>query len=264
GVHLELGYASAMLFALNRLDMNERRAQELLAAGRRLGCLPEIDRAFADGELSWSKVRCLARVATRETEAAWLERCSGLGHREVEALVAGRKRGAMPPGKGAKSLQKPRFTKRFVLERMQHEMYEIARAKLAAELGRAVTDDDLLREMLELFLRSDADGTVPGRKKIDGSLYRVVVAREERPRGSQQVRESEPLVLMEDDFDAVADDAAVTGKLRRLVLDRDGGSCACCGSRRGLMVHHALWRSRGGPTVAENLLGLCSVCHGLV
>ena len=48
------------------------------------------------------------------------------------------------------------------------------------------------------------------------------------------------------------------------VLARDGLCCAHCRSRRNLHAHHAVWRSRGGPTTYDNLVTLCGVCHGLV
>ena len=41
--------------------------------GRALARLPEIDAAFRDGVLSYSKVRAITRVATRESEAVLLE-----------------------------------------------------------------------------------------------------------------------------------------------------------------------------------------------
>ena len=63
-VHFELGYASAVQFAMNRLGMSKGRARDLLLTGRKLDELPRLDAAFAEGGLSWSKVRRLARVAT--------------------------------------------------------------------------------------------------------------------------------------------------------------------------------------------------------
>ncbi len=30
------------------------------------------------------------------------------------------------------------------------------------------------------------------------------------------------------------------------------------------MIHHVVWRSRGGPTTMDNVQVLCAVCHGLV
>ena len=74
-----------------------------------------------------------------------------------------------------RGLPQARFVKRFWLDALEHEMFEQARAKLAAELGREVTDDELLRESVRLLLSSEADGSVPGRKRVDSSLFRVLV-----------------------------------------------------------------------------------------
>ncbi|MFN8036155.1 MAG: DUF222 domain-containing protein [Acidimicrobiia bacterium] len=51
------------------LDVEVCTAREWLRIGRALGNLPVIDRAFADGRLSYSKVRALTRVAKPEHEA---------------------------------------------------------------------------------------------------------------------------------------------------------------------------------------------------
>ncbi len=52
--------------------------------------------------------------------------------------------------------------------------------------------------------------------------------------------------------------------LRRAVLARDGRRCRSCRSVLDLMVHHVRFRSRGGPSRAENLVTLCCRCHALV
>ncbi|MDA8301703.1 MAG: DUF222 domain-containing protein [Actinomycetota bacterium] len=57
----------------------------------------------------------------------------------------------------------------------------------------------------------------------------------------------------------------VTEKLRRAVLARDGG-CRYpgCTERSYVDVHHVVFRSQGGPTVASNLCSLCRWHHRLV
>ncbi len=51
-------------------------------------------------------------------------------------------------------------------------------AKLRAEMGCPddLTVEDLMAEMARLVLATDADGKVAGRKPVDGSIYKVVVA----------------------------------------------------------------------------------------
>ena len=52
--------------------------------------------------------------------------------------------------------------------------------------------------------------------------------------------------------------------LRRGVLGRDGNRCRSCQSERGLMAHHIDFREHQGPTVAWNLITLCTPCHSLI
>jgi hypothetical protein len=59
------------------LDIQICTAREWLRIGRKLAVLPSIAGSFADGRLSYSKVRALTRVATPETETALCE----LAHR---------------------------------------------------------------------------------------------------------------------------------------------------------------------------------------
>ena len=128
-----------------------------------------------------------------------------------------------------------------------------------------MTDTMLVEEAVRLILSSHADGSAPGRKKVDDSLFRVLV----RDEGSGKDRSGEApradaLVVSPAQLEAAASDAALTPRLRRWVLERDGYRCCCCGSRRGLMIHHVVWRSRGEPTTMDNVQVLCAVCHGLV
>ena len=62
-------------------------AREKVRTARALGTLPLIDAAFRDGELSYSKVRALTRVATAENEEQLLALCRGSDAEGVERLV---------------------------------------------------------------------------------------------------------------------------------------------------------------------------------
>ncbi len=151
-IHHALGFATAVDFARYRLGMSKGRARDLLLTGRKLAELPQLDAAFAAGEVSWSKVRRVARVATAETEAAWVARAREASHEEVDALVAMAKEGEEPRSLD-RGLPAARFPKRIVLDAVQHELFEKARDKLQAELGRAVTDDEVFVEGVRLRSR---------------------------------------------------------------------------------------------------------------
>jgi hypothetical protein len=51
--------------------------QDKLRVAESLESLPELAQSLRDGAASWSSVRELTRVATSETERAWLERARG-------------------------------------------------------------------------------------------------------------------------------------------------------------------------------------------
>ena len=52
--------------------------------------------------------------------------------------------------------------------------------------------------------------------------------------------------------------------LRRKILERDGWRCQACGTIAGLEVHHLQRRSQLGDDSENNLITLCSECHGAV
>ncbi len=85
--YIDLGFARLTDYAVERLGVSARRANELLQMDRRLRELPEIARAFRSGQLSHSQVRLLMRVATGETESAWLQEAGRMNVRRLEIRV---------------------------------------------------------------------------------------------------------------------------------------------------------------------------------
>ena len=57
---------------------------------------------------------------------------------------------------------------------------------------------------------------------------------------------------------------AYWSKIRQDVLERDNHTCQCCGKQKTskLHVHHIMKRSKGGTDHFDNLITLCSSCHG--
>jgi len=70
-----------------RCGIGLQAAREKLRVGRRLGELPLIRDAFAAGELSYSKVRAVCRVARAETEASLLEMARYATTSQLEEIV---------------------------------------------------------------------------------------------------------------------------------------------------------------------------------
>src|SRR5689334_15131397 len=78
------------------LGYTPHACNERLRVARELHELPQLHEALAAGRLHFSAVRELTRVATRETEAAWLAVAEGRSVRQVEQAVAGHRKGDLP------------------------------------------------------------------------------------------------------------------------------------------------------------------------
>jgi hypothetical protein len=161
-LHREFGCDDTATFAVQHLGLSRGRARDLLTTGRKLAGLRRLDAAFANGKLSWSKVRRLARVATPQSEHAWITHAKHLSHEEVDALVSLAKEGDWPARSTAAGRTPPR--KRITLSVQQREAWEIARAVVAQKSHRAVVSDaDVLDALLRRFLEIPlGESRVPG------------------------------------------------------------------------------------------------------
>ena len=72
GLHQALGHPSVVPYAVKRHGIPRRCVRDLVAAGRALRDLTKIDAAFIRGDLVWSKVRAIVKVAEPATEDSWL------------------------------------------------------------------------------------------------------------------------------------------------------------------------------------------------
>jgi len=83
----ERGYCSLGNWLDHRCGLGPCAARERIRIGRALARLPGIDAAFRDGVLSYSKVRAVTRVATRDTEAMLLDIAGRSSAAQLESLV---------------------------------------------------------------------------------------------------------------------------------------------------------------------------------
>jgi Holliday junction DNA helicase RuvB len=182
--HKAYGCSSVIQFSDEVLETAPKETRDLLRIARALEDLPEIDRAFGLGELSWSKVREITRVATAETEAKWLEFAKQKKVRAVEWAVSRSKRGEAPKG-GGEGLGTPRvmFRIQYLLPPEINELWQVALAKLMGECGAGATPLDGIKRMAEMAILKDPEGNVPGRKDRREPIYTVVyhVSRENLP-----------------------------------------------------------------------------------
>src|SRR6058998_306957 len=232
-------------------------ARERVRVARALGTLPRLAEALARGELSYSKVRALTRVATPETEERLLKVGRAGTAEHVERIVRGWRR--MDRKAEAEETTR-RHRNRALHVYHDEDGMVIIRALLEPEAGAVVVQAlAAAREALHQRARAtDAVGGSAGPRFTDG------------PAGtSQRLACDATRVVMRHDADGQITEVGARTRtippaLRRALQHRDHG-CRFpgCGRTFG-QGHHIRHWARGGPTTLSNLTMLCRRHHRAV
>ena len=83
----KFGFSDIYYYAEARFGFSPRKTRYLLHLAQRLQRLPRIKEALAQGRLGWSKASRVARVATSEDEAMWLDSALSLSVRELDRKI---------------------------------------------------------------------------------------------------------------------------------------------------------------------------------
>jgi hypothetical protein len=251
------------------LGYGPHAARERMRVARALVRLPETTAALARGELSYSAVRELTRVATDETEAAWLDRAKGLVVNQIERLVASHQVGDLPDDPPS-----PNLKARVVRLELPPEVYALwrqARMVVAEERGTELGDADFVETLCRAAIAPGTGATGPAhqiayqqcsdcrRTTQNGAGRQIDVAPEVFERASCDARNLGSL-------DASSPERAtstVTPRTREQVFARDHHRCTVpgCRSGRNLDIHHIEFKSHGGGHELSNVTLLCSGHH---
>lgn len=286
GAHELIGLGSFQEYCARLFGWGGRQTRERLRVARAVRKLPLIRARWAKGELTYSVVRELTRVATPEVESEWLTWATGSDvggsvrrtAREVQRIVAMRGRGSKPSDA---PLPHGERQVRIALEVSGNEAARFAEARVVAarRLGHAVDDETFAKMLFDAFLRGDSvDGDAPrGAGQANGGVapnqVRLTVC--ERCGETEREAGAEGLVPVEKSAGEIARcDAQILrdGKrakqtvppaTRREVVGRDEGKCRVPGCRHAAFVevHHVDRRADGGGHDPTNLVSLCSVHH---
>jgi 5-methylcytosine-specific restriction endonuclease McrA len=284
-VHRHLGYGAFAEYTDRHLGYCHRTTADKLRTAEALEQLPELARAQQEGRLHASAVRELARVATAETEAAWIEAARGRRVREIERMVSGRARGDHPTSAPRPELEK--HVLRFEVGAETLAAFRDAMRRINEQSGEKLDDDSALLLLARAALSASADDG--NAESLGRANYQVAVfecqhcKRAFQPAGADTVEinaatlETARCDAQQIDLThgaAAHDEAAappratqsVPPAIRRQVLLRDQKTCQVPGCRNTLAldVHHIQPRSEGGTHGASNLLGLCSAHHRAV
>jgi hypothetical protein len=250
-----------------------RLASERLRVAEALAGLPAMTDALASGELCWSAVRELTRVAAAGTEAEWIAAAREKSMRDVEEMVAGRRPGDRPgdPADMAAKLH----VLRLEISGDALAAFREARRHLELDVGHSLDDDEAVRMLAHYALGGPSD---PGR-----SAYQVAMTIcEECGRGTRDGAGRE-LVVEPHQVEAARCDAQHIGhthvgsapaaatqtippRIRRLVHRRAHGRCEVdgCRSAKFLEIHHIVHRADGGTHDPSLLSLVCSAHHAAI
>jgi len=150
-VHARLGIGSLFEYAERLFGYGPRMTSERLRVATSLEQLPKLGNSLRQGQLCWSAVRELTRVATADTEQAWLEfAADGKTVRQLEAAVSGRDKGQLPDEPPTRAVQ--RHTLRFDVSAETMATFRAAATELRRRSGSRLDDDALLGLMARAVL----------------------------------------------------------------------------------------------------------------
>jgi hypothetical protein len=295
---LKWGFDNCAAWLAWRCDFSAATAREKVRAARALKTLPLLTRAFAAGELSWSKVRELTRVANERNEASLVE----FALRHTSSHVTGRCRELRMGDAASINVAERAFDRRSLRVHRDTErgMMNIT-IDLPLEAGELVDKaldrarDDTGLDIPDLvdtsWSKRQADAFVNLVKEYlhdeksagRSDNYLVTVHVDQAALEGNEGRSSLPIesvkrlccdshavVLTEDDKGeplSIGRKARTVPKaIERAVRARDRNCCSFpgCRNKRFLDCHHVEHWANGGETSLDNLLLLCTRHHTLV
>jgi hypothetical protein len=287
----EWGVASCAHWLSWRCGIGLHAAREHTRVARMLGGLPLVREAFAAGELSYSKVRALTRVASEKTEAQLVELARHATGAQLEKVSRQYRRVLRANCEQAQSLHERQRLSTY----WDEDGMLVVQGRLTPEDGAALTAaleraaESVPEEMRELGGPAIRAQALVGLAAGGQPMTEVVVHVDAGTLASDEIEQRSEVAdgpaLAPETVRRLGCDAAVVtmierdGKplsvgrrtraippaLRRALRSRDRG-CRFpgCTHTRHLHAHHIRHWARGGPTELGNLVQLCSYHHRLV
>jgi len=285
-----------------RIGLDLGAAREHVRVARALADLPLVDEALRQGQVSYSKVRALTRVATPGTEAALLEMACSSTASQLERICRGHRRamrnaaGERPEDEAERRWVRIRDTDDGLVRievQLRPDEAAVVRRALEAAMQRAWEGVDVSAETPPASLgRADAliavaeqylaggttsaappvevvvhvDATTLGEPETGGTLDDGTAL---APPTTERLLCDAGVVEVVEDFRGNVLDVGrrrrtIPTLLRRALRLRDRG-CRFPGcTNRVVDGHHVVPWARGGATALENLCSLCRRHHTFV
>jgi hypothetical protein len=243
-------------------------AAERLRVAEALDALPELEDALDRGELSYSAVRELTRIATPKTAGAWVKACRGKVVSQIQELVAEREPGDAPESKPKPQLRRHRFGAELLPD--VHALVRQARQVLESEYGEKLDNDELMRAFAGRVLEASREPS----GKPERPRHQIAVTICAGCKQGWQLGAGREIPISALDVEVALCDAqhmdaagkltdSIPAALRRAVWRRDHGRCTIPGCRATCFIdaHHLRPRALGGTHAISNLALLCSGHH---
>jgi hypothetical protein len=266
--HVELGFATFLEYVERTLGYQRRAAYERVRVAEALEDLPQTRELLEVGEISYSAVREITRVAQAHDEHEWLALIDGKSIGDVERLLRGRKPGDSP----SEPPDPDREPRRWMLDLQPevHAALKETRRRIEEEIGETLDDNAFMAALCERALGGAASDNARAKYQV------AITVCEQCDRATQdgggEIVDIDQHVVERArcDADIVRADepSRVTSEIpltiRRQVLARDHHRCTVpgCRSSKWLEIHHIVPRAAGGGHDPWNLTTLCGAHHG--
>jgi hypothetical protein len=275
-----------------RCSLSRAAAYEQVRVARVLATLPAVANAFGRGELSYSKVRALTRVATPESEAGLLDLARTATAEQLERIIRASVVALADPARRDElcelvtGVDDEGFGT--VRARIPIEQLPVVDQAIAAALPeKSSAEDSLRRRQADALVRicesylANGDAARPASERNEAVVHvqvdesGVVAAHDQS--GEPVHPETARRILCDCRVQGMLGDVtgpigagrrtrSVNRKLRRALQRRSGGRCEWvgCDEKVYIEAHHVQAWIQGGVTELRNLLALCWHHHHAV
>ena len=257
-----LGFASLTQYAKERLRMSRSAVMARMTLARSCAALPVLGEWLEAGRVGFEAVQLVARISSRATVVAWLERAASRTFKHLREEVDAAELVARAAGSSALLVPPDKETLGAVQQLERRVLSQVRRVPPGApgsEDGSAESEDTPVQMFGEGLPGGTGVRVIELRVREDLADFWIAL----RSFFERQVPgRSSFLVFLCDALWESWRDAVEVGAAYEDVYLRDSYRCAnpTC-RRRDVTPHHIVFRSQGGGEERSNLVSLCSVCH---
>src|SRR6266850_4595838 len=185
-LYVVLGYSSMSQYAGKTVGYGRTKTFESLRVARALPNLPVCTALFDKGELTWSTLREISRVAKPETEKEWIEFAKDHTYRQLQLEVQdalGKKRDR--PRKDGHGLTNLITSLKIDLTLEELNIVKKAFEKIASEMRESLGEDleggempigrkEVLLYIAQLILKTDLPNSFANRKEREEGIHDLV------------------------------------------------------------------------------------------